>query len=156
MHFNTSKLKEFKKKMFITVHKVGILLLFQACSEKTLGWGWEVSHILGRNDFLVPRCSWEGEKNHQMLKQRNTTVCGSNEALEGKLLSSGVCTSHPFQLMINWKSYRNDHEVCRSSIIVAYLINSIYLFMAIGKYDLSVNRICKLPWCFKGRLIYQL
>lgn len=78
-----------------------------------------------------------------MLKQRSTTVCGSNEALEGKRLSPGVCTSRPFQPMINWKTYRNDCEVCRASIIVAYLINSICLVMAIGKYGLSVNMICK-------------
>lgn len=33
-HFNTSKLKEFKKKRFITVHKLGILLLFKLALKK--------------------------------------------------------------------------------------------------------------------------
>ena len=65
-----------------------------------------------------------------------------------------VLVSRPFQLMIKLKSYRSDCEVGRTSIIVGYLINSICLVVAIGKYDLSVNTICESY--HRGRLVCQI
>lgn len=139
MCFNIPKLKELKNERFITVDKPGILLLFRL-ALKSLWSGTGTPHTYWK-DFLVPQCSWESEESHWILKQRNTPVWGHSEALERKLLSPGVCTSHSFSLIRSGRSCRIACEVCRGSIIVACLINLICLIMVLGKYVLSVGSL---------------
>lgn len=135
MCFNIPTLKELKNKRFIIVDKLGILLLFRLALKSL--WGGTCTFHIYWKDFLVLQHGWESEEYNWMLKQRNTTVLGCSEALERKLLSPVVCTSHSFWL-VTWKSYRIPCEVCRGFIVAACLIKLSCLVMVLSKYDMSV------------------